>query len=75
ILFFILAVLGLGLAVKIKRRGIILVSTVAFIGHYVFITNEYFANSVSWPILLVVLGFFIIGMGYLSLSLNKKYIN
>ncbi len=75
ILFFILAVLGLGLAVKIKSRGILLVSTVAFIGHFVFITNEYFANSVSWPILLVVLGFFIIGMGYLSLSLNKKYIN
>ncbi|MEK7173503.1 MAG: hypothetical protein AAB710_00280, partial [Patescibacteria group bacterium] len=75
LLFFLLAIGGMVLAVYIKSRGILVVSTFFLIGHFVYITNEYFADSIGWPISLVVLGFVIIGLGYTSIAINKKYIS
>lgn len=75
LLFFLLAIGGMVLAVYIKSRGILVVSTCFLIGHFVYITSEYFADSIGWPISLVVLGFVIIGLGYMSITINKKYIN
>ncbi len=74
LLFFLLAIGGMTVAVYIKSRDILVVSTFFLIAHFVYITNEYFADSVGWPISLVVLGFVIIGLGYTSITINKKYI-
>ena len=74
LLFFLLAIGGMVLAVYIKSRGMLVVSTFFLIGHFIYITNEYFADSIGWPISLVVLGFVIIGLGYTSITINKKYI-
>lgn len=74
--FFLLAIGGLYLAVYIIRsRAILLVSTLFLIAHFIYITNEYFGDSVSWPILLVILGFILIGLGYFSISLSRKYLS
>jgi len=73
-LFFVLAIGGMVLAVHLKSRSILAVSTFFLIGHFVYITNEYFADSVGWPISLVILGFLFIGLGYASITINKKYI-
>ncbi len=75
LLFFVLVALGLFLAVRWKDRTILAVSTLALIGHITYITTEYFADSVGWPILLVLLGFLFIGLGYGSVALSKKYIS
>lgn len=72
-LYFLLVMGGLYLAVLTRSRSILVVSTIFLIAHVVYITSEYFADSIGWPISLVLLGFIFIGLGYASLAINKKY--
>jgi len=60
--------------VYLKSRLVLLLSTLAVIGYIIYFTAEYFADSIGWPIALILLGFIIMGLGYMSLALNKKYI-
>lgn len=49
---------------------------VLFLGGYIFkITAEYFADSIGWPVALIFLGFVLMGVGYLTFYLHKKYIS
>lgn len=73
--YFFLVMGGFALAVYTKSRGMLVVSTIALIAHVSYITSEYFADSIGWPISLVLLGFLFIGLGYASISINKKYIS
>jgi len=73
-LYFILVIGGLALSVYMRSRSILVMSTLFLIAHVSYITSEYFANSLGWPISLVILGFVFIGLGYVSISINKKYI-
>ena len=76
LLFFALTIGGMALAVFIIRsRMVLLISVLFLVAHFIYITNEYFADSISWPILLVILGFIFIGLGYFSISLSRKYIS
>lgn len=74
IIFFLIVIGGLFLSVYMKSRIILIVSTLWLIVHVSYITGEYFANSIGWPISLVILGFIFIGLGYGSISISKKYI-
>ncbi|MFH1170645.1 MAG: hypothetical protein V1704_03755 [Candidatus Vogelbacteria bacterium] len=75
-LFFALAGGGMALAVfVIRSRLVLLISTLFLVVHFIYITKEYFADSIGWPILLVILGFIFIGLGYFSISLGRKYIS
>ena len=55
-LYFIIVIGGLALAVHMRSRGVLVMSTLFLIAHVSFITGKYFANSLGWPISLVVLG-------------------
>jgi hypothetical protein len=72
--YFIIVIGGLFLSVYIKNRSILLMSTIFLIAHVSYITSEYFADSIGWPISLVILGFIFIGLGYTSITISKKYI-
>ncbi len=74
LLYFILVFTCLYLSVYMKSRIILVLSTIFLIIHVSYITGEYFANSLGWPISLILLGFVIIGLGYGSVSINKKYL-
>ena len=74
LLYFLIVLGGLFLSVYMKSRSILVMSTLFLIAHVSYITSEYFANSLGWPISLVILGFVFIGLGYASLAINKKYI-
>ncbi len=74
-LYFFLVMGGLLLAVFTKNRSILVMSTLFLIAHVSYITSEYFADSIGWPISLVILGFLFIGLGYASITINKKYIS
>ncbi|PJE50919.1 MAG: hypothetical protein COV29_01405 [Candidatus Yanofskybacteria bacterium CG10_big_fil_rev_8_21_14_0_10_36_16] len=74
ILFFFFVFGGMFLSVKMKSGWILGVSTLFLIAHVSYITSEYFADSLGWPISLVILGFVFIGLGYGSVTINKKYI-
>lgn len=68
------AIGGLLLAVYLRSRGILIMSTIFLIIYISYITGEYFANSLGWPVILIFLGFVFIGLGYMSFTINKKYI-
>jgi peptidoglycan/LPS O-acetylase OafA/YrhL len=73
-LYFLIVIGGLALSVYMRSRSILVMSTLFLIAHVSYITSEYFADSLGWPISLVILGFVFIGLGYVSISINKKYI-
>lgn len=72
--FFLLVIGGLFLSIYTKSKSILVVSTFFLIAHITFITSEYFADSLGWPISLVILGLAFIGLGYTSITINKRYI-
>ncbi len=74
LLYFIVVMGGLLLSVYMKSRSILVMSTLFLVVHVSYITGEYFADSLGWPLSLVILGFIFIGLGYFSINLNKKYI-
>lgn len=73
-LYFLIVIVGLLLSVYMRSRSILVMSTLFLIAHISYITSEYFANSLGWPISLIVLGFIFIGLGYASITIHKKYI-
>jgi Predicted membrane protein (DUF2157) len=62
-------------AVHLRSRIVLVMSMLFLVIHISYITSEYFADSIGWPIALVFLGFMFIGLGYLSISINNKYIS
>lgn len=73
-LYGILVTGCLALSVYMRSRSILVMSTLFLIAYISYITGEYFADSIGWPISLVMLGFVFIGLGYASVTINKKYI-
>lgn len=73
-LYFIIVIGGVALSVHMRSRSVLVMSTLFLIAHVTYITSEYFADSLGWPISLVLLGFVFIGLGYVSVNINKKYI-
>ncbi len=50
--------------------------TIAYIIFYIFyITSRYFADSLSWPLILILLGMILIGLGFFAYKANKEYFN
>ena len=72
--YFLIVFAGLYLSIYLKSRIILVLSTIFLIVHVSYITEEYFANSLGWPITLILLGFIIIGLGYGSVHINKTYL-
>jgi hypothetical protein len=72
--YFVLVFGGFSLAIFMKSRSILTMSTIFLIVHVSYITGEYFADSIGWPISLVALGFLFIGLGFASITISKKFI-
>ncbi len=75
LLYFIIVIGGLLFSAYVKSRSVLVMSTIFLIAHFTYVTGEHFADSLGWPISLVLLGFIIIALGYASITINKKYIN
>lgn len=72
IIFFLCVMGGFLLSTYTKSKSMLVVSTLFLIAHITFITDEYFADSLGWPVSLVILGFVVIALGYASITINKK---
>ncbi len=72
--YFIILIGGFYLSIYMRSREILILSAMFLIIHLSFITGKYFADSLGWPISLVILGFIFIGLGFASISINRKYI-
>ena len=62
------------LSTYVRSRTLLLVSTLSMLGYIGYYTAEHFANTVGWPIALVIIGMALIGLSSLAIRLNNKYI-
>jgi uncharacterized membrane protein YgaE (UPF0421/DUF939 family) len=74
-LYALLLVGIVSLAVRIKSTSALVVSAIGIISYLIKISTKYFANSLGWALLLMLIGFMVIGVGYFMYSLNRKYIS
>jgi len=62
-------------SVYLKSPSMLTFGALFLMAHIVKLTSEYFVDSVGWPVALIIIGFLIIGVGYMTYNLNKKYIS
>jgi len=74
LLYAFLALGAILLSIQIRTTSGLIISAVSIAIYIIHISSKYFQNSVGWAAILVVVGFLIIGVGYLTFYLNKKYI-
>ncbi len=74
ILFFLLVFAGFFLSVRMKSLNVLAFSTLFLVAHISYISGKYFADSLGWPIYLIIMGFIFIAVGYASINISKKYI-
>ena len=62
-------------SVYLKSQSMLALGALFLMAHIVKLTSKYFVDSIGWPVSLIIVGFLIIGVGYMTYSLNKKYIS
>ncbi len=70
----LLIVLGGMFAIREQSRLVLILSAFATIGYIAKITGEYFSDSPSWPLMLVLAGGLLMGVGWFTVWLSRKYI-
>ena len=74
ILFIITASGFVYLSAAIQSRTLLLVSTAAILGYTGWFTGEHFADSVGWPLALVMFGLLMIALSALAFRIDRQYI-
>lgn len=57
-----------------KSRSILFNGTICLLSYIGAFMAKHFANNVNGPLLLVIMGFLLMGIGYMAIYINKKYI-
>ena len=66
---------ALFLSVYIKSKAFLTWGTFFLMAYILKITSEYFSTGLGWPLALVIAGLAMIGVGYMSLLIKKKYLS
>jgi uncharacterized membrane protein len=75
-LFYILFIFAAFYASVWLRSRMMLIAAAGFlIGHIIKLTSKYFVDSIGWPVALIGVGFLVIGIGYGTYYVNKKYLS
>ncbi len=61
-------------SVYLKSRAMLSIASVFLMAHIIKLTSKYFVDSIGWPVALIIVGFLIIGVGYFTVYLSRKYI-
>lgn len=72
--FLGLAAFFIFLSTRVRSRTLLLVGTLAMLCYIGYFTGKHFADSLSWPFVLILIGASFIGLGSLALRINAKYI-
>lgn len=62
------------LSTYVRSRTLLLVGTLSMLLYIGYFTAKHFANTVGWPIALVMIGIALIALSSLAVRLNNKYI-
>jgi hypothetical protein len=74
IVFPILTFLFILGSVSVKSKSFLVMGSLFLMAYIGKITTEYFSDSLGWPLALVIAGLCIIGIGYASFTISKKYL-
>ena len=74
VLFIVAASGFVYLSAVIHSRTLLLVATAAILGYTGWFTGEHFANSLGWPLALVLFGLSMIGLSALAFRIDRQYI-
>jgi len=73
-LFLLFACGGVVLSVVVRRRSLLAASTIAILGYVSYFTSTYFADSLGWPLVLVLLGIALLVLSGMALRINRRYL-
>jgi hypothetical protein len=60
--------------IYVKSRALLINSAIFTMIYVVKISSEYFSGILGWPVLLIVLGIVIVGIGLFTYKMSEKYI-
>ena len=63
------------LSTYIKSRIFLILGSIALGSYLTKITAEYFSDSLGWAFSLVLVGFFLMGIAYLAVRVNRRHIS
>jgi hypothetical protein len=74
-LAFIAAAAGFVYAsVVLRSRTLLFVATLAILAYTGWFTRQYFADSIGWPLALIVFGLFMIALSTLAFRIDRDYV-
>jgi hypothetical protein len=74
-LLFLAAASGMVyLSVTVQSRTLLFVATAAVLAYTAWFTGEYFADSIGWPVALVVFGLTMIALSALAFRIDRQYL-
>jgi len=74
-LLYVIAVCGLVyLGVWARSRALNIASTIGLLAYTAYFTSRYFADSVGWPIALILIGLLMIGISAAALQIDRRYL-
>ncbi len=62
-------------SVYLRSRSMLIFGAIFLMAHIMKLTSQYFVDSIGWPVALIFVGFFVIGVGYMTFYLNNKFIS
>ena len=63
------------LSVVLHSRALLLVATLAILAYTGWFTRQHFADSVGWPIALILFGAVMIGLSALAFRIDRRYVS
>jgi hypothetical protein len=61
-------------SVVVHSRTLLFVATLAILAYTGWLTGQYFADSIGWPLALIVFGLFMIGLSTLAFRIDRDYV-
>jgi len=62
------------LGVWAKSRALNLATTIALFAYTAYFTDRYFADSIGWPIALILIGLLMMAIGAVALKIDRDYL-
>lgn len=74
VLFVAVAAAFVYASVVLRSRALLLVATLAILAYTGWFTRQHFADSVGWPIALILFGFVMIGLSAVAFRIDRDYV-
>ncbi|WP_428035172.1 hypothetical protein [Amphritea sp.] len=72
LLYLAVTASGLYACVVLQSRALLITTVVAMLGFIAYFSEKYFANSLGWPITLVVIGVAFLGVGAIAIKVKQR---